>query len=220
MFKEKFYRTKDSKYPTAKVSFEESDKLFIAVWSWGAADGGQKALDIIKDYYLSARTDIEATSPFPLNPEQSLAANHLRIGVMLANNIIAKENNSEEYTTGIEVLCMSKSQREINIAHVGGPSIISLRDNQKPTVYLQQNHLGHEFNFKVTNPLPKDLLGIKQKQNVNVQSIRSIENEKFLLVQRNYIPILDLKDNSLEKIEDSLVSDNKDLPFWICEFRL
>ncbi len=218
MLKEKSYRTKESKFPTAKLSFEQNDNLLIAVWSWGAADGGPKALDIIKDYYLSARTDIEATSPFPLNPDLSLSANHLRIGVMLANDIIAKENNNEEYTTGIEVICMSKNKKEVSFVHVGGPSLISLRENQSPVTYIQQSQLGNEFDFKVTSPLPRELLGIKPRQNVICKSIRTLEKERFLLVQRNYMPQLTQENNTLEKIEAELIRDNKDLPFWICEF--
>lgn len=218
MFKEKIYRTKTSKYPTPKVSFEEKDNLFIAIWAWGAQDSAQKALDIIKDYYLSARTDIEATSPFPLSPELSLPANHLKIAVMLANDIIAKENNNEEYTSGIEVFCACKHQKEVNFVHVGGPSVLSLRPEQNPTLYLQHNHLGHEFNFKIDSPLPKELLGIKQKQTIPCKSIRLNDKEHFALVQRDYLPLLTKNEHDLASIEASLLKDNPDLPFWICEF--
>jgi hypothetical protein len=218
MFKEKIYRTKNAKYPTPKISFEEKDNLLIAVWAWGAQDSAQKVLDIIKDYYLSARTDIEATSPFPISADLSLPANHLKIGVMLANDIIAKENNNEEYTSGIEVFCACKNQKEVNFVHVGGPSVLSLRPEQAPTTYLQHNHLGHEFNFKIESPLPKELLGIKQRQYIPCKSIRMQEKEHFVLVQRDYLPLLTTKDQDLLSIENSLIKDNSELPFWICEF--
>jgi hypothetical protein len=218
MFKEKIYRTKNVKYPAPKISFEEKDNLFIAVWSWGGQDSAQKALDIIKDYYLSARTDIEATSPFPISPDLSLPANHLKIGVMLANDIIAKENNNEEYTSGIEVFCASKNQKEVNFVHVGGPSVLSLRPEQVPTTYLQHNHLGHEFNFKIESPLPKELIGIKQRQYIPCKSIRMQDEERFVLVQRDYLPLLTKKDQDLLSIEQTLIKDNSELPFWICEF--
>jgi hypothetical protein len=218
MYKDKIYRTKDAKYPTPKISFEEKDNLLIAVWAWGSADSGQKALDIIKDYYLSARTDMEATSPFPISPDMSLPANHLRIAVMLANDIIAKENNSEEYTSGIEVFCACKNQKEINIVQVGGPSLLSIRDQKSPSTYFQQHHLGHEFNFKIDSPLPMDMIGIKTKKNIVCKSIRSNDNESLVLLQRDYTPKFDKNVNNLDKIESFLIKENKDLPFWICEF--
>lgn len=216
MFKEKIYRTKNNKYPTPKVSYDEKDKLLIVAWAWGAQDGAQKVVDIIKDYYLSARTDIEATSPFPLLPDQSLSANHLRISVMLANDIIAKENNSDEYTCGIEVFCASKNQKELNIVQVGGPSLICVREENIIT-YSQRNQLGNEFNFKLDSPLPKEMLGIKQKQNFVCNSYRYNDTDSFLLVQRDSLPILK-SENSLERLENRLITDNNQLPFWACEF--
>lgn len=217
MFEEKIHRSKFSKYPTPVHYISDEDGLAIICIPWGNSDCAEKAISIIKDYFLSAKTDLESTSPFPLLPEKSASANHLRIGVMLANDAIARENNMEEYTCGIELIAISIHDREVNLVSTGGPSFLCKKRGKDLIIYKNHHHLGHEYPASKKYPLPKDLIGINIKKNIQVESFRYHKNDYFYFLLNDYLPSLQASDDykSISKI----LEKNEEQPYWLSQWK-
>src|SRR5580700_8765484 len=88
--------------PAPEIYIEEDGSIGIIATPWGSRQAAKKIIDVLKDYILSARQDMEATSPFQLLTCLTPLANNLRVGVMLANDLLYREDNKAEYTTGVE----------------------------------------------------------------------------------------------------------------------
>ena len=216
MFEEKIYRSKFSKYPTPIHYINDEEKLAIVCIPWGNKESADKAINIIKEYFLSAKTDIESTSPFPLSPDMSLSANHLRIAVMLANSALAKEDNADEYTCGIEIIAVCLNDREVNVASVGGPSFLCKKRGKDLVTYTNHHHLGHEHPSSKKYPLPKDLIGIQIKKTIDIQSFRYHKNDQFYFLLNDYLPNL-TKEDDYKTIQEKL---DKEQPYWLSKWKL
>ena len=218
MFAEKQYRGKNSKYPTVTSSVSDEDKLAIFVTTWGDTSVSTSIINNIKDYYLSARTDKEVTSPFPLSKDLSLAANHLRIALMLANDKLYNEYNKDEYTAIAEVMIVSIQDRELNIAYAGGPSFLCQYAGQEIIALHNSNHLSHQFVQSRNYPLPKDYIGAEMKKNVKTESFRHTNKNTYYFILADALPPIG-KDDNIKTLETKLKL-NSEKPFWLATWSI
>ena len=105
--------------PTPELSIQEDGSFGVIATPWGPRDGAKKAVELLTDYVLSARQDMEATSPFQKLTCLSPLANSLRAGLMMANDTLYREENKAEYTTGCEILVFAHAEGELNIFNWG-----------------------------------------------------------------------------------------------------
>jgi hypothetical protein len=207
--------------PRPEVHLEGDGQLMIVATPWGPRNSAKKVIRVIQDYFLSARQDKEATSPFAKLSCLSPLANDLRIAVRLANDAIYNEENKNEYISGVELLVVAKTQDEVAWVQVGYPYLFLDRP-QKPLVSLgSQQDLSVEFSLgpNTLAPLPLKLLGLEPFSDFSVESIRPSPHDRFIFISRSGVPpeILSLSpgDRNLENISKLLSQDDAEIPFWV-----
>ena len=62
-------------------------------------------------------------------------ANNLRAAVMLANDVIYREENKNEYQSGAEVFVFSRNATEVSFVQIGQPHVF-LHRKSKPLIRL------------------------------------------------------------------------------------
>ncbi len=204
--------------PRPEIHVEENGQLLIVATPWGSRSGAKKVIECIRDFYLSARNDQEVTSPFQMLTCLSPAANNLRVAIMLANDMLYREDNKAEYVSGVELFVASRVDQEFVWAQVGHPQVFLKRSKQAPVVLggsldLSMNLSGPE----TMAPLPQSLLGLTTTSNFSVQFFRPQQGDQILLLSRSRVApqIFTLPSFSLEKLSDSLVKDSPEMAFWM-----
>ena len=217
MFQEKQYRGKHSKYPTIHSDINEDQKLAIFTCTWGNQDATNRVVSTIKDYYLSARMDDEFTPPFPLQKDLSLAANHLRISVMLANDNLYNEFNKEELMALTEILVIAVKDRELNVIQCGGPNLLCKKHHSGISTYVNSHHLGHEFDASKKYPLPSNFIGGEVKKTVHYHRFRYDKKDTYYLLMSDRMSVI-TENEDLKSIESKIQLD-KECPYWLAELR-
>ena len=207
--------------PKPSIYEEVSNNMLIIATPWGPRSSAEKALQTIQDYYFSARSDKESTSPFEFLDCLSGAANDLRVATMLANDKVYKDENESEYTAGIELFSLVKDKEEVSYIQIGHPSAILCRENFSPIV------LGNPFDLVMnsnnpsqqSSPLPGDLLGVYEKSNFAVNSFTPKSGDQLLLLSRSLIDTelfqFDLTHSSLDEIVQAISANDEVSPFWV-----
>lgn len=210
--------------PKPEVHIEEDGSLGIIATPWGPRSGARRAIDIMKDYILSARQDMESTSPFQKLTVLSPLANSLRVGVMLANDSLYREENRSEYVSGVELLVFSHFSGEMAYAQVGHPNLFLARGGQPWTPLTTQIDLASEFSHgeKPLPPLPQNLVGMHTTTNLNVSSFRVQPSDRLIFLSHTHAShaqfSLPFEDSNLEQISSTLAERFPDLPFWLGVF--
>lgn len=224
-FRERSYSGKIFR-PKPEVYVEEDGSFGVIATPWGNRSSARKVIDTLKDYVLSARQDLESTSPFQILTCLSPLANSLRVGVMLANDLLYREENKSEYTSGVEVLVFAKLENELAYAQVGHPQFFLARQ-QCPWIPLSvQIDLSSELSEPPTflSPLPQNLLGLHTTTNMNVSSFKTQKNDRLLFlshsISANPLFHSSFETTSLESVSQQLASQHPDLPFWLGVFDL
>lgn len=208
--------------PTPEIHIEDDMSFGVIATPWGNRSSAKKCIEILKDYILSARQDMEATSPFQLLTCLSPLANNLRVGIMLANDSLYREENKSEYITGVEVLVFAHQNSELAFAQVGLPHFFMAREG-KPWIPLSvQLDLSVEMSQKpseVLAPLPHNTIGLHTTTNMNIASFRTQEHDKLIFLSHaiasNPLFNLDFEQTSIDDISRSLSRQHPDLPFWL-----
>lgn len=203
--------------PRPEIHLEENGQLLIVATPWGNRAAGKKVIECIRDFFLSARADQEVTSPFQMLTCLSAAANNLRVSVMLANDLLYREDNKSEYVSGVELFVACKIDQELVWTQVGHPQVF-LKRNRQSAISLG-GCLDMSMNLSESQmlaPLPQNLLGLATTSNFSVQSFRPQDGDQILLLSRSRVApqIYSLPSINLEKLSDSLVQDSADMAFW------
>lgn len=207
--------------PTPEVHIEEDASFGIIATPWGNRSAARKVIDTLKDYVLSARQDSEATSPFQKLTCLSPTANTLRAGLMLANDLIYREDNKSEYTAGVEVVVFAKSDQELAYAHVGHPNSFLARPGLPWIPLTCQIDLSSELSSSdnILSPLPLNLLGLHMTTNLNVASIRLQPEDRIIFLSHSHISqslaSMPQMKPSLPAISEKLARQYPELPFWL-----
>lgn len=206
--------------PTPEVHLEEDGSFGVVATPWGNRSSAKKVIDTLKDYVLSARQDMEATSPFQKLSSISPLANNLRVGLMLANDLVYREDNKAEYTAGIEVLVFAHHEGELSLAQVGAPSVFIARAGQPWIPLGVQSDLSTEMSVAQAplSPLPQNMIGLHTTTNMNISSFKTQPGDRLVLLSHS-IPshamfAIPFEKTGLERISATLSAAYPELPFW------
>lgn len=207
--------------PAPEFHVEEDGSFGAVITPWGPRSSIKRAIETLSDFILSAKNDMEATSPFQKLTCLSGAANTLRAAVMLTNDILHREENKNEYVSGVEAFVFSYVGGEVSFVQVGQPQVLLWRENQSLTFLSPHMDLSQEWTQSSATlaPLPNNLLGIHRTTNFQVISFKPQPGDRFILLSRTRVPasILQLHPSqiTLDSMSKLLSQDNKDEPFWI-----
>lgn len=207
--------------PKPEVYCERDGILCIVATPWGPRNSARKAVQTIQDFFLSAKSDQEVTSPFQHLTCISPLANNLRVAVMLANDMIYREDNRNELTSGVELFVCAHSGSEVVWTHIGQPHVL-LDRKSLPIVNLSTSP-DAAFDFsqgqKWLPPLPGALLGTDATSNFQIRSFRPQKDDRLLLASRSLLPHefqrLPREKRDLDALTRELSQSDAQMPFWI-----
>lgn len=206
--------------PTPEVHLEEDGSFGIIATPWGNRASATKVINILKDYVLGARQDMEATSPFQKLSSISPLANNLRVGLMLANDSLYREDNKNEYTAGVEVLVFANSESELSFGQVGSPSLFIARQGQPWIPVSVQTDLATEMGVAGAPlpPLPQNLIGLHTTTNMTISLFKTQPGDRLVLLSHSLLAhaafMTPFEKTSLDRISGTLAAAYPDLPFW------
>jgi hypothetical protein len=224
-FIERSYSGKISR-PTPEIEIADDGSFGVIATPWGHRQSGRRAIDILRDYTLSARQDLEATSPFQKLSCLSPLANSLRVAVMLANDSIYREENRAEYTAGVEVLVFARANNEMAFAQVGAPHFLLSRPGLPWLPLSVQIDLSTEFSRAedMLAPLPQNLIGLHSTTNMNVGSFKTQPGDRLVFLSHSVVshPLnaLSYEGAEVTAVSAQLSKQYPDLPFWLGIFEL
>jgi hypothetical protein len=207
--------------PKPDVYMEEDGSFGVIATPWGNHASARRVSEILRDYVLSARQDMEATSPFQMLTCLSPLANSLRVGVMLANDSIYREENKAEYTAGVEVLVFARQENELAFAQVGYPHLFLARSGLPWIPLSVQMDLSTEFSVAdhILPPLPHNLIGLHATTNMNVSSFKIQAEDRLIFLSHTVVssPLFQLpfEKTTLDDVSQALSNGYPDLPFWL-----
>ncbi|MBX3020834.1 MAG: hypothetical protein KF799_04095 [Bdellovibrionales bacterium] len=207
--------------PAPEIYLEEDGSFGVIATPWGNRNAAKKVIETLKDYVLSARQDLEATSPFQKLTCLSGLANSLRVGVMLANDSIYREENKSEYMSGVEVLVFAHQEGELSFAQVGYPHFFLARQGMPWIPLSVQIDLSTELSQppEILPPLPQNLIGLHSTTNMNVASFKTQAHDRLVFLSHTVVsnPLFHLpyESTSLDQVSATLASQYPNLPFWL-----
>ncbi len=178
--------------PTPEIHVDETTNSVFVVVPWGNREAAKKVIDRMTEYLAFAAQDREATSPLPRLTCLSTAANNLRTAALLANDMIFREDNREEYRAGVELFAATLYQNELSWLQVGGPqlllgrgaqSLLPLGANIDLALDLRDWRSKHEL-----PALPAQLLGLDANVNLTINSFRARAGDRLLLINHSQTP--------------------------------
>lgn len=219
-FEEQSYNSKWFR-PSPEIYLDDGGTLLIVSTAWGSPNGAKKVNQTISDYFLASTADREVTTPFRRLTCLSSLANSLRIATLLANDRIYREDNREEFSTGVELFAAALNGSEFVYVQIGHPNLLVLPPMGSPQPLSVQADLSFDIarDQDAVPPLPGQLLGVEETCNFAVQSFQIKQGDKLLLVSRTlFSPLLVQPksfDVSIDKIGHSLAKEKPQLPFWL-----
>lgn len=210
--------------PSPEVRIEDDGSFGVIATPWGPRSTVKRVTEALSDFILSAKTDMENTSPFQVLTCLSPLANTLRAGIMLANDIIYREENKSEYQSGVELLVFTRNSTEIAFVQIGQPHVILNRTSRPGSPMIPigvQLDLSMEWSVgkKILSPLPHDLLGLYTTSNFQVMMFRPMPGDELIFLSRTELPPSLLQtppsERTLESLSRILAKDDPDQPFWL-----
>jgi len=219
-FEERPYAGKTFR-PTPEIHMDDRSKLLIVATPWGARSSAKKVIERMTDYLSLASEDNEATSPFERLSCLSGQANNLRIATLLANEALYREDNTQEYRSGVELFAAMVDENEIVWVQAGNPHILLGRTGR--TLLPVGSNVDLSFDLSegkdLLPPLPSQLLGLDMSINLNINSFRARVGDRVVLLSYSHIPetVFALKkdDISLDSMAKLLATYKPDLAFWL-----
>lgn len=210
-------------YPRPEVHFDAENGLCIIAFPWGNRSSARKAIDYVIDFFHSTQNDQEVTSPFEKLTCLSPMANNLRVALMLTNDLIFKEDNSDELLTGLEVAVLAHDHGELVVGQVGAPGIYLARANNPLVNINSYNDLSSSAiewdKGQNTPPLPSVLLGVHSTSIIRLNSFKPQINDKLILSTVNHVPSdlgsLARVNYSFKSVVDHLVNEQPRHGFWV-----
>ncbi len=222
-------RSYSGKYfrPTPEILCEPENGLLIITTPWGPRQGAKKISESIRDFLMSVIQDQEVTSPFQKLTCVSPMANNLRAAIMLANDMIYREENGSEYNSGYELCVLFWNRQECVWAQIGQPQIFLDRHPNYLTALSSSTDLAgaHSADLKASlAPLPSQLLGLYSTSNFSVHGFKPLPGDQLILTSRSFITPYFLaatkNERRLEELSRRLSKDNVDMPFWLASLQL
>lgn len=207
--------------PRPEIHCDLNGGLCIVATPWGPRQAAKKVINSIVDYFHSTSEDEEVTSPFQKMTCLSAVANNLRVSIMLANDLIYREENRSEYTVGVELFVAAQHEHELVWAQVGGPHLLL----DRPTWDLTSlgSPVEHALNYSTSDrllaPLPSQMLGTASTSNFMVQTLQFQSQDRLILVHRTVIPprllAVPRPLRTLQDMSQQMAQQSSDMPFWL-----
>ena len=174
--------------PTPEIHFAEDGSFGAIVTPWGSRSSVKRVTDMLTDFISSAKSDIETTSPFQMLTCISPIGNTLRAAVMLTNDVLYREENKNDYQSGVELLVFSRSVTEVSFVQIGAPNVFLSRKGLPLTPLSLNIDLALEWGRanKQLSPLPQELLGVHSTSNFRVVSFRPLPGDKLIFFCNRY----------------------------------
>ncbi|MGE4133707.1 MAG: hypothetical protein AB7F86_18870 [Bdellovibrionales bacterium] len=207
--------------PKPEIFLEEDGSFGVIVTPWGPRHAAKRTIDILKDYVLSARQDMEATSPFQKVTCLSPLANTLRVGMMLANDAIYREENKSEHISGLEILTFAYQLGELAYAQVGVPHLFLARKGLPWIPISVQFDLSTEISRAggFLPPLPQNTIGLHTETNLAVGSFKAQPTDKLVFLSHSYVshPLYStpFERTTMDNVSAALAQQFPELPFWL-----
>lgn len=161
------------KFPETTTYSLLDDHLLIFLRSWNGHDAEQKVIDEINHFLSAANADLEVTTPFEFIENISSLANKVRISILLANDIIFKTENREQFQQGFEIAVIFKNNNEIAWSTVGRFQL----SVEKQNLHFSISHGGQFLDDQIL--LPVALVGIDREPRVLSGSLPAKNIEKI-----------------------------------------
>lgn len=178
--------------PTPEILIDESTNSVFVVVPWGNREAAKKVIARMTEYLAFAAQDREATSPLPRLTCLSTSANNLRTAALLANDMIFREDNREEYRAGVELFAATLYHNELSWLQVGGPQLLLGRNAQSLLPLGSNIDLAldlRDWRSEVELPaLPAQLLGLDANVNLTINSFRARAGDRLILLNHSQTP--------------------------------
>lgn len=206
--------------PRPEIHLDSEAKLLIVATPWGPRTTARKVIDRMLEYFLNAKQDREATSPFERLSCLSDAANNLRTAAFLANEMIYREENQDEYRTGVELFTASFEDNEFVWLQTGNPQILLARKNRHMLSLGTYVDLAFDLSERELLPaLPNQLLGLDSTLNLTINSFRAQDDDQIILLSHSSVPktVYNLKESeiSLDSLSRALAHTQPDVAYWL-----
>lgn len=207
--------------PRPEIHLDPQGKLLIVATPWGSRSSARKVIDRMTDFLALVREDREATSPFQRLSCLSSPANNLRIATLLANETLYRDDNQNEYRSGVELFAALVQDGEMSWIQCGNPHILLSR-LERPLVPMG-SQIDLAFDMSVGSDLlpalPSQLVGLDSSLNLNINSFRVRQGDRLVLLSHSHLPDVlfgaDARAASLDKLSRSLASAHPDHAFWL-----
>lgn len=207
--------------PRPEILLDEQAHLLIVATPWGARSSARKVIDRMTDYLALAREDNEATSPFERLSCLSSQANNLRIATLLANEAVYREDNTQEYHSGVELFAALVDDNEFVWVQAGNPQILLKRAGRSPFTLSAQIDLAADLSEgeDLLPPMPSQLLGLDSSINLNLNSFKARPGDQVILLSHSHPPqsLFSMKSEeiSLDSVSKILAHHYPNLAFWL-----
>lgn len=207
--------------PRPEIHLDPQSNLLIVATPWGSRSAARKVIDRMTDYLSLARDDKEATSPLQRLSCLSSQANNLRVAALLANEVLYRDDNQNEYKSGVELFAASLDENEVVWLQAGNPQILLGRGDRSLLPLGSQIDLAFDMSegTELLPPLPSQLLGLDSSLNLTINSFRARAGDRIVLLSHSHLPrsVFDLKvqDMNLDGMSRTLASVHPDLAFWL-----
>lgn len=204
--------------PSPLVVQEKIPRVVIVATAWGEPDAAQKSVDRIQEF-LQMSEDPEATVIGANNQELSRIENRMRAGAMLANEIIMKTDNSQEYKSAVELAMIGLEKNMLHWVQIGCPHILlSSPKGLEPICYSPD----WSWQMQQPSPLVGQALGLERSCHLNCGSYRLSAGQSVILISRSQLPagIYALPDPDIDSVSRVLIDDDPNAAFWIATIQL
>jgi hypothetical protein len=222
------HRNYSSKYyrPQPIIKSELNSSILLISTPWGNPKAAEKSIEFISEFYLSAVSDTEATSPFEIIFTLSYEANMLRTAILLANERIYREENEDEYVSACELIAIARVGNELHIVQVGQPGVYLARNSfcLQPIGGQLDLSLSVSNKNSMLSPLPSKLMGLEKNIDISVCTMIPQNKDKLVLISRTFLPNYFFQSQSLVKPNSNLdldqivrnvIQEDKESPFWV-----
>lgn len=217
--KERSYSTKNLR-PKPLVHESEDGAFLVVATSWGEPEHAAKVIEEVVKYVEAAQSDVEVTSPFEFLTCLTDEVNHLRIAIQIANDLLYRGENRNEYFSGVEILAILKKGSQLAWAQVGNPSLLIQRKNQT----LQPLSIGFDYSVDFSSPnnrlapLPVSLIGLDPTVNIQCGDTRIEKGDHLVFFAGSAIaPVVWTEEAQIEfeVLAKRLIQSSPEVPFWL-----
>ncbi len=207
--------------PRPEIFLDSDGKTLIVATPWGPREAARKVIDRMKDYLSLAKEDIEATSPFERVSYLSAHANRLRIATLLANESLYREENRNEYRSGVELFAGTLEEDEFVFLQSGNPQILLSRSGKKPLPLGSQIDLAFDFSEgkDLLPGLPSQMLGLDSSMNLCINSFRARPGDRIALISHSHLPEsvfgLDGSNVTVDSLSQLMAGASPNHAFWV-----